>query len=85
VDGEMTNVVALDTVKTPNATLVRMLEELLELAKSGEIEGGIFAGAGLDGCIHTCWNCGAAARSQLLGAVEKVKFDFIWQEYERRD
>lgn len=74
----------IDTVRGPNTTLVRMLEELLEQAKTGEIEGGIFAGASRDGCMYTCWDTGDAVKSQMIGALEKVKFDFIWLEYERR-
>ena len=68
----------------PNATLIKMLEDLLELAKTGELEGGIFAGANINSETFTCWERGKATSALILGAVEIVKRDFMTIEVEPR-
>lgn len=56
--------------------VVRALEELLERAKSGEIQGLAYACATIDNCVSTGFTK-SNAHSAILGGLERVKFRML--------
>lgn len=69
--------------KPRNAELIKMLESLLEEARSGDMVSGAFAGAHPDGTIFTCWTVGDTAKSQLAGATLQLQHRFMQTEFDQ--
>ena len=54
--------------------IVVLLEDLLESARAGRLEGIAVAVVAKDGFIRCCWK-GATTGTMLLGTIERLKYD----------
>jgi len=69
----------------PNQDLIEKLEIILAEAKAGSLHTAIIACASMDGCIYTAWSTHRGVSNALtLGALERVKWDYIDHEFEKR-
>lgn len=68
---------ALPTLKAAaSASAVEMLEEMLALAKSGEVTEVMIVGLCRDGNIHN-WATPMTKTFAMLGGLEQLKFDIL--------
>ena len=83
----MSKVISLDgrvPLVDRDPEIVRVLEELLDDAKAGRLEGVAIAGVSKDGFIHCVWK-GATKITTMLGTIRLLEFDMVLanREHER--
>lgn len=66
--------------KLVDETAVTILEEFLERAKAGELEGVIVVATTTDDSIRYAVSA-VMSRNDIIGGMERVKFDILMQMY----
>lgn len=68
--------------RKPNANAIKLLTEILESVKAGEIEGVAVATASLDGRTSSGFSSGGCVYAHLLGGIDILKARYIREEFE---
>lgn len=68
----------------PNQSAVEMVQELLEVVKSGEVVGVAICTVDRGHCSRTGWSAGDYHKYVMLAGMEVLKRDYLDREIEKR-